>query len=270
LTNPKEVAISSDLLQKIIENTGDDAVLVGGQALSFWAQYYYIGLQLAEFGGSVSKDADFLGTRKNLDAIKEGFGDSAQKELAPRRGLTALVGSVQIRLSDAEFVNVDVIHKVHGLDTNHVIKTAAKVKVGDAFILIMHPLDVLESRVANLAQLKDKQQPDSNGKAQAHLAIRVARRYVEELAADPENEGQALRAIEKIVSIAKSGAGRRVSRDYAVQFLPAIPEHSIRTEEFHHRRWPHLCAELATAAAHDKEQTRKDSPPEDEEREPGK
>jgi hypothetical protein len=270
LTDLKEVAISSDLLRKIIENIGDDAVLIGGQALNFWAQYYDITVQLAEFGGSVSKDADFLGTRKNLDAIKEAFGDSARKTPAPRRGLTALVGSVQIRSSDAEFVNIDVIHKVHGLDTNHVIKAAAKVQVGDAFILIMHPLDVLESRVANLAQLRDKQRPGSNGKAQAHLAIRVARRYVEALAADPDSEGHALRAIEKIASIAKSGAGRRVSRDYDVQFLPASPEHSIRTEEFHHHRWSRLCAELATAAAHGKEQTREHSPPEDEVGEQGK
>ncbi|MFT4439562.1 hypothetical protein ACMX25_40300 [Caballeronia sp. 15715] len=268
MTGPKEVAISSNLLQKIVERTGDDVVLVGGQALGFWAQHYDIGLQLAEFGGSVSKDADFLGKRKHLDAIKDGFGDSAKIELAPRRGLTALVGSVQIRLSDAEFVNIDVIHKVHGLDTNHVIKTATKVKVGDAFILIMHPLDVLESRVANLAHLKDKQQPGSNGKVQAHLAICVARRYVEELAVDPGKEAQALRAIEKIVSIAKSGAGRRVSRDYAVRFFSAIPERSIRTEEFHHRRWPQICDELATAAAHGKEQKPNDSPPEDEKHDP--
>jgi hypothetical protein len=266
LTDPKEVAISSDLLQKIIENTGDDAVLIGGQALSFWAQYYGISLQLTEYeGGFISKDADFLGKLKNLDAIQEAFGDSAQKTLPPRQGLTALVGSVKIRLSDAEYVNIDVIHKVHGLDANHVMKAAMKVQMGDAFFLIMHPLDVLESRVANLAQLKDKQQPESNGKVQAHLAIRVARRYVQELAADPENEAQALRAIEKIVAIAKSGVGRRVSRDYDVNFGRAIPQHSVRTEAFHHRRWPQLCAELATAAGYGKEQTRKDSPPEDEE-----
>jgi len=265
LTDPKEVAISSDLLQKIVEHTGNDAVLVGGQALSFWAQYYGIPLQLAEYeGASISKDADFLGKLKNLDAIQEAFGDSAQKMLPPRQGMTALVGSVHIRLSDAEYVNIDVIHKVVGLDANHVMKTAMKVQMGDAFFLIMHPLDVLESRVANLAQLKDKQQPKSNGKVQAHLAICVARRYVQELAADPENEAKALRAIEKIVAIAKNSAGRRVSRDYDVNFGWAIPEHSIRSEAFHHHRWPRLCAELATAAGYGKEQTLKDSPPADE------
>jgi hypothetical protein len=78
------------------------------------------------------------------------------------------------------------------------------------------------------------------------LSVQVAGRYI---ACYPEDgQKHALRAVEKVVAIAKSSAGRRVAREFGVNFAVAIPFRAIESENFTMRRWPQIVEELATAA----------------------
>jgi hypothetical protein len=247
LSEKREIAISAQLLRKIVQAAGDGALLVGGQALALWAEHYGLNPATSRIKGAVTLDADFLGDRKLVEDIAGGFA-SAQRKYAPSVGLTSLVGSVEIGLSVDEFVNVDVIHHVYGLDAQAVRKNAYALRYQGVDVLLMHPLDVLHSRVENLAGLKDKQDPAENSVPQTHLAVCVARRYIEDIASVPASAPAALRAVEKVASIAKSSAGKRVSRAHAVRFIEAIPEAAIQNENFRTIRWPRLRDELAEAA----------------------
>jgi len=101
--------------------------------------------------------------------------------LRDARRLTSLVGQVELDLSAEEFVNVDVIFKVIGLDAKKVLQRAMHIEFGQHGFLVMHPLDLLCSRTANLHELPDKK--NEKGALQLGLAISVAREFLRETAA---------------------------------------------------------------------------------------
>jgi hypothetical protein len=159
LKQQHEIAISRDLLEKILASVGPESVLVGGQALAVWLISYQVDVPpIAGPDGSVTlgvvtDDADFLGDRDDVNRIAQKLHGVA--EFPPRFGLTALVGSVRLPVSDSQFVNIDVIHKVVGLKQEDVRKHAFAMVIGNTEARVMHPLEVLRSRIENL-RLPDK------------------------------------------------------------------------------------------------------------------
>lgn len=237
----REVPTSPDLLDKIFSGISDGAILVGGQALAYWVGKYDINLSDTAFigGGAISNDTDFLGTR--ADVTKIAAATSGKTQFIPKERISALVGLVQIAVGNDEYVNVDVLHKLYKVDVEKVRSRASEVIIGKHTLLVMSPLDILESRVENLAGLADKQ--NDEGIDQTVLAIKVANAFIQDIAA--EHPKAALKAIEEVVSIAKSGAGQRVISRYDVNFLMAIPAHVIDNENFEKLRWPQIQKELS-------------------------
>ncbi len=233
----QEIAFAADQLRRLLSGVGRNAVLVGGQALAFWADYYRIPLDDAL--PAVSKDADFLGDRALVERISEISGGHAS--FPPRRAMSALIGQVTIELANDQFLNVDVLHKIVGVRADSVKRRAEDVDLDGLKFKVMHPIDVLQSRIWNLATLEDKQ--NEMGMLQTDLAVQVVRRYIAAIAGD--NEKLALKAVEKVVDMAKSSAGRRAA-SFGIDFTSAIPARSIRSEEFHRTRWPRLLDELGS------------------------
>lgn len=231
-----EVPVSPEQLAAILSNVTPGAVLVGGQALAFWVAHYDISPP-ASLAGAISDDADFLGTRADVEAIARGVG--GRSVYPPVRAITALIGQVEIPVAAGEYVNVDVLHRLIGLDGDRVRDHASEVDLNGVAFQVMHPMDVLQSRVANLAILDDKQ--NEQGVEQTRLALQVARAFISEVAAIPE-QGQrhAMKLIEQVVTLAKSGSGRRVARDFGIEFLSALPRHAVASEVFQTRRWPQI------------------------------
>ncbi len=239
-----EVAVSQAQLAEILSSVTSGAVLVGGQALAFWVTNYDVALPKA-LVGAISDDADFLGSRDDVLAIASAVRGTPT--FASPAVITALVGQVKIPVSASEFVNVDVLHRLVGVESGKVRDHAAEVTWNDVTFHVMHPLDVLQSRIENLAKLSEKQ--NEQGIEQARLAVQVAGRYITEIARYPD-EGQkhALRLVEQVVGVAKSSAGRRAAREFGVDFWDAIPLYAIESESFTVRRWPRMVKELEVAA----------------------
>ena len=107
----------------------------------------------------------------------------------------------------------------------------------------MHPLDVLQSRIENLAKIRDKQTEE--GVDQALLAIDVAKSYIKAVAKEPDGERLTLKAVEYIFSVGTSSAGRKVSREFDIEFLSCIPIESVTNKEFRLQRWPQIVVELS-------------------------
>lgn len=237
----REVPTSPDILDKIFSGISDSAILIGGQALAYWVGKYDINLRDTTFmdSGAISNDTDFLGTRADVTRI--ATATSGKKQFIPKERISALVGLVQIAVSNDEYVNVDILHKLYKVDAEKVRTRASEVVIGKHTLLVMSPLDILKSRVENLAGLADKQ--NDEGIDQAVLAIKVANAFIQDIAA--EYPKAALKAIEEVVSIAKSGAGQRVFSRYDVNFLMAIPEQVIVNENFKKLRWPQIQKELS-------------------------
>lgn len=241
----KEIPISQDLLADVLSSISPESVLVGGQALAFWVGHYEIPLQTDVLVGAISDDADILGIREDVRRIAQKVRGSPQ--LMPRTAITALIGQVKIPVHDGEFVNVDVLDRLVGVEAGDVRNHASAVTLRGVDFLVMHPIDVFTSRIKNLGELRDKQNPE--GIEQARLGVLVAARYIREVAeAGEDGQQHASKIIETVVKVAKSSAGRRAARDFGIDFLPAIPAYAIKSQRFHDTRWPQIIQELKTAA----------------------
>ena len=173
----------------------------------------------------------------------------------PRRlDLTALVGQVELAMSDDSYINVDVIFKLVGLDPAKALARAVRVDLsGSTTFLVMHPFDLLKSRLANLHELREKQ--NDKGAAQLRLAIAVARAYLQEQAARyPAAETGAGRSpiqtlVSEIEKLAIDDAGRKVAKRWGVHVADAIDPSLIPSGAFWTRKWPTLKVLMSTGYA---------------------
>ncbi len=239
-----EVPISKDIVLKLLSHIPRDLVLVGGQALAFWLDHYSIEPTSpgSEDEAYVSLDADFLGKRAHVKVLADIV--AGKTSYPPRTAMTILCGQVfVINDVDKTFMNIDVIHRIGNLDSEAVRARAVEASVKGRTFFVMHPLDVLVSRVENYRGIKEKQ--NRNGLRQIELSIEVARRYV--LEAIGRDESVAIKAIEKIAETARSAAGI-FARKHGVEIYEAIStevlEAKIKNANFLLKRLPKLIAEI--------------------------
>jgi hypothetical protein len=107
---------------------------------------------------------------------------------------------------------------------------------------VIHPIDVLDSRIQNLHVLPEKR--TEAGIAQARLAVDVVRAFIrQEVATRDERAG--LKLLERVADIANDIAAVRVFLLYGIDPLKAVPLEDFRTTSALHKvRWPQIVAEV--------------------------
>jgi hypothetical protein len=221
-----------------------DEVLVGGQALAVWVQRFE--LVVPPHIRSISADIDFLARSAAAQNRVSDFARvlGGQTFFPNKRALTALVGQAYLDISDEAFLNVDVIHRVLGIEAGAVRERAVRFEVEGGAFQVMHPLHVLLSRLTNLYKLAEKQ--TEKGLMQLMLAIDVGREHLraEARGARQEDIGTGRSPIQDIVSeierMALSDAGRKVARRYGVHVADAIDPGLIPAGPFWAKRWPQI------------------------------
>jgi hypothetical protein len=241
-----EAVTPPEAVERLLQTAGENLVLVGGQALALWVSWYGLALH-DESLPAISNDVDFLSkgaadrqsVRRLADAIKG-------KVLYPNeKALTALVGQAYLDISEAEYVNVDVIFKVLGMKAEDVRQRARRiVPEGRAPFLVMHPLDVLYSRLINLYKLPEKQ--NDKGRMQLALAIDVGRAFLRQEAKEALDAETAIgrspiqEYVSTIEKMAIDDAGRKVAARHGLHVADAIDPHLIPAGPFWTKRWPAL------------------------------
>ena len=133
---------------------------------------------------------------------------------------------------------IDFLHSIVGLDTKEIRKRAVAINLPPSSkISILHPVDVLTSRLKNLQHLREKQ--NEVGVAQAHLAIKITSAFLRTLLAAPHRR-ELLTWVEHIARIAlDKSLGNTLDR-YELDPLKSIPAEEIEVPEFQAKRWPQL------------------------------
>jgi hypothetical protein len=133
---------------------------------------------------------------------------------------------------------------VAGLTTKDLARRAIEMEVPDIGRLrVIHPVDVLDSRIQNLHLLPEKR--TNAGIAQARLAVDVAREFIRrEVATRGERAG--LKLLERVADIGADMAAVRVFLLYGIDPLKAVPLEDFRTTSALHKvRWPQIVSEVA-------------------------
>ncbi len=152
---------------------------------------------------------------------------------------TSQTAKLSKRVEAQGIKRIDFLGGIVGLKTEGIQRRAVVLSLADGtHIRVLHPLDVLESRLKNLAQLPSKRDPQ--GIAQAHLAIDVARCLLEQLLRE-EPARRLLDAIERVIRMAQEKSLEQcVSRLRSRSPPAAVPADRVPSEEFRTRRWPQI------------------------------
>lgn len=240
----------ADLVQRVLESATPDVMLIGGQALAFWMGVYDIQAP-ASAGPAISRDIDFFtGNAANSVPLKRfARAIHGREHINDLRNLSALIGSAVAPAEEGRIYNVDLLHDVVGLKRDRLQSNAVLVPLPGAKteLRVMHPLDVLQSRNANLHGLAEKQ--DDAGQLQFRLAIDVARAYLEEqieaVAMDrtttpQERQRLVFDLISTVSDYSTEDAARKNAERYGIHLADAIPAWRIDSEVFWQKQWPHL------------------------------
>ena len=233
-----ELALTEEEVSEILRTCDGEALLVGGQALAFWAQHYQI-TPLGVLAQHVTSDADFLGSAATARELAEALRPHGWRYWpVSMDDATAQTAKLSKRIEGEGIKQIDFLGSIIGLATDRIKQRAVVLHLADGTRLqVLHPLDVLESRLKNLAVLPSKR--DRQGVAQAQLAIDIVRSYLEQLIAAGDLR-QLLSAIERVARIALDKTLDAVFHEFRLDLLSAVPADRVPSEEFQTRRWPQI------------------------------
>jgi hypothetical protein len=238
----REAVIPHEVVDRLLVVASEKLVLVGGQALKVWMDRY--GVKLPAKIPYVSRDVDFLAeSAADAEAVRRLARALGGRAVFPKRraALTSLVGQAVKDISEDEVFNVDVLHRVFGAEDD-LRARAVELRLPQVKLRVMHPLDVLKSRLDNLSGLTEKQ--NELGKAQLRASIGVARAFQREAAAT-ENTPRArrpatLRYAAFIERLAVGSAGKKVAARYEIHVADAIEPDAVPSREFRDEKLPRL------------------------------
>jgi hypothetical protein len=236
-----EVPLTPEDVQKILSICSPRGLLVGGQALAFWADHLRVERPASLVSG-VTADADFIGDSLLAKDLGKRLG--WQTWIPALDDSTPQTGKVTHRTKTGGVKQVDFLSGVVGLTSKDLARRAVEMEVPDIGLLrVIHPIDVLDSRIQNLHLLPEKR--TAAGIAQARLAVDVAREFIrQEVATRGERVG--LKFLERIADIAADIAAVRVFLLYDIDPLQAVPLEDFRTTSALHKvRWPQIVSEVS-------------------------
>jgi len=225
----QEAELTSEEVERILKVCGPHALLVGGQALATWTVYY--GIQpVDELSRVVTMDADFIGSKDVAKALQRSLGPPWKVRIGTLDDIGPQIAKVYATLAEG-VKQVDFLSGIVGLETESIRRRAAQLALPDGTVVqLLHPLDVLESRLRNLDALPAKR--NAIGIAQACLAVRVVRAFIEEhmeATGDPRTIRQ---AVKRLAKIALDTQLSRMAFTYDVDVLSAIPVERIASSRF--------------------------------------
>jgi hypothetical protein len=236
----KETALTPEDVRKILSICSPQGLLVGGQALAFWANHLQVE-RPPDLVSGVTADADFIGDSLLAKSLGKALG--WQTWIPALDDATPQTGKVTCRTKDGGIKQVDFLSGVVGLTTKDLARRAVDAEVPDiGHLRVIHPVDVLDSRIQNLHLLAAKR--TATGIAQAWLAIDVVREFIRtEIATRGERVG--LKLLERVGDIATEIAAVRIFLLYGIDPLQAVPLEEFRMSTALHKvRWPQIVAEV--------------------------
>ena len=231
-----EIALTPEEVQEILSLCGTRALLVGGQALALWTTIFEVSPP-EEIAAAISSDADFIGSAdvaqklgralKHWDFWKPKFDD-------------ATVQTAKLTRTVSEGIKqIDFLGGIAGLGTEAIQRRAVTLTLASGTDLrVLHPLDVLESRLQNLLLIPEKR--NAGGIAQARLGIRIANAFLSRLLDESGETRIFFDAVERVAQIAASKRLTSVMLDHNFDILAAVPIERIENSAFQTKRWPRI------------------------------
>lgn len=228
------------VLFKALQQVHPPAILVGGQSLTFWVDFFELPIPRTKTP-YLTQDADILGTKLDAQIIAKHLnrGKVFTPEADDHTPSTGLITYD----ADGRRLMIDVMGMLCGLDNDQIKETAITLNIaqyGD--VSILHPRLVLISRISNLKMLPSKR--DKNGITQAKLAIEMYKSfmvwYSSQLSSDSEYQEFLLSKAEELKEISLLDASVYVYMNYGINVLDSFPIELVENQKFLDIQWPNI------------------------------
>ncbi len=242
MTDADHVLTDADKRRVLEAVAGTDAVLVGGQAISVWVDYYGHGRipELATLAQVfVSRDMDFAGGREEaLHCAAELAGEL--NEPAPE----AVFEAAPINAAIVTFVGergdrhrVDFLANVFGVhDVRELVERAVPLETDLGTVRIVDPVTQVVTRIANLVHLRRGQ---AAALTQAQLAVWIAREWIVDVM-QLYGHRSALRVVERLFRHASTANATAAAVEYGVEVFDGIQPLEGLPASFIERRYPQM------------------------------
>src|SRR6202795_4449831 len=169
-----QAPLTPEDVQKILSICSPRGLLVGGQALGFWADHLQVE-RPEDLVSGVTADADFIGDSDLAKDLARRLG--WQIWIPALDDSTPQTGKVTHRTRSGEGKQVDFLSGVIGLTTKDLARRAVELEIPEiGHLRVIHPVDVLDSRIQNLHLLPEKR--TEAGVAQAGLSVDVVHAFI--------------------------------------------------------------------------------------------
>jgi len=179
----EEPHLTPEQVARILEMAQDTgAIIIGGQAVNLWAEHYRRRApELAQRGPFTSKDIDFYGGAQAAATLARELGGQLRvpppNDATPNSAL--VVGRLDDRTVEIDFMRVVLGVEDSAMKSNFVTLRGRNPRTGGQIHLhLLHPLDCLRSRLANINLLSRE---DALSLRQAAIAIDVLQLFIEDL-----------------------------------------------------------------------------------------
>ena len=201
---------------------GNPYVLIGGQAVSSWAERYFDSEPgLKKYLPFTSGDIDLRGNRDDVKYI------ASQLDLKPlfpdKVNMTALAGAIPLKIDDKPS-SIEVVRTVPGITAATADASAIEAKYGGQTIRVLDPVSLLICK-ANLALTVDQ----TNRQDGLHVKImflcvrEFLREFLELIETGVVPAKGWLGAVNKLSELANSTRGRKASEKFEITWLNVLP-----------------------------------------------
>ncbi len=237
-----------------LERIAGSVVLVGGQAVNVWAEIYAPRVPAIDREAPfTSKDIDFCGDVRAVRICADRLGGTSRTasmdDHTPNTGVVTFIDDLGVRRT------IDFLDAPLGLRAEEVRRLAIPAEILDAAgkpagppFLIMHPVQVMESRVHNAMTLPGYDSPAAL--KQLRLSVICAREFIRDMVAS-DRIRVALTLNERILTFClKDRDGRLVDARHGVDPFDAVVGDDQRLPaRFRETRYPQMQRELAARRA---------------------
>lgn len=230
----------------IRETASTKSVLVGGQAVAFWISYFKIPPLL----DALTLDIDYLATATEAKRAHAKLSFPSKLNVATMDAATPNTALLSVELKGYDQpILVDYLAHIIGPTTRQIERSAVEIEYAGTTIRVIHPLLLLQSKIANLHRLEIKRSKE--GIEQARLAIAIAAAYIDDLIKLKAAQREILRAVQSISKFAATEPARYVHEHFGLECFDAIPASALQPgvlpEKFHTHQMPRLKTTITRA-----------------------
>jgi hypothetical protein len=206
---------------KIRDASGQPYILIGGQAVNYWAERYLsTEPQLEKLRPFTSQDIDFKGNHDDVLNIARQLNQ--HPNYPPKVAMTALSGFISFQIGDLK-ASIEVVHRIPGIPGS-VDASAIQTEWEGKTIRVLNPIALLASKLELVRTVPQKKRRDA-----AHLKILqpCVRAFLAE-ALQQVDQGQLpakdwLGAANQVLKLTTTVRARKIGSQYQINWADILP-----------------------------------------------